>query len=81
VAELLNAMHLHLETVNTQLDLRNDVIQICKSQLTSLLQTDLLNNIVKFQLTETEADYEHQLAFNMVIFDLAKQIAHYFSSG
>lgn len=67
-------MHLVLETVNTQLDVRNQVIEICKGQLTSLLQTDLLNNIVKFQITETQ-EYEHQLAFNMVIFDLAKQVA------
>lgn len=66
--------------MKTQLDLRNDVVAICKSQLSSLLQTDLLNNIVKFQISETETDYEHQLGFNMVIFDLAKQVAQYFSS-
>ena len=78
--EFVSALHLVLETVNTQLDLRNQVIEICKSQLSSLLQTDLGNNIVKFQITAEVADYEHQLAFNLVIFDLAKQVAQYFSS-
>ena len=80
VGELLQAIHLVLETVNTQLDLRNQVIEICKGQLVSLLQTDLLNNIVKFQITEAD-EYEHQLAYNMIIFSLAKQVAQYFSSS
>lgn len=79
VSELLAAIHLHLETVNLQLDLRNQVVEICKGQLTSLLQADLLNNIVKINVNEND-DYEHQLAYNMVIFDLAKQVAQYFSS-
>ena len=44
------------------------------------MQTDLQTNIVKFQISDNPEDYEHQLAFNMVIFDLAKQVAQYFSS-
>ena len=42
------------------------------------MQTDLTNCIIKVQFNEEEQEPQQQ--FNMVIFDLAKQVASYFSS-
>ena len=58
--------------------MRSDVIEMVRGQTTNLLQTDLTNCIIKVQFNEEEQEPQHQ--FNMVIFDLAKLVAAYFSS-
>ena len=47
---------MHIETINTQVDLRDQVTELCQAQLESLIKGDLSSAVVEIEFAEEDEE-------------------------
>lgn len=75
LTELLDLMTMHMATADTQLDIKPELETMIMSELSELLQHELLESVIKVDYQAEER--EVQLKFNWIIHSMSVQVQQF----